>query len=196
MNLTLDESDTPYEVPALAKTILTDKGAGYGEPDVPSEAAKQFAYEVMGLEEWCGVWSDQLFLKVARIAGAFAAQQVATREAQYNALKAVADDMARAIRSARSDAVYDPCYEHEGSEYTAYAIDSDYVHGLYKALTNYERATDPAPKLQIPKCPSCKGTSYIWITETPDTGHDYQTNCPVCNPKVDLYAADRYDPDF
>ena len=55
-------------------------------------------------------------------------------------LKAAANRMAVAIRSAKSNAVYDSAFDDgDGNEYPVFAIDSDYVHSLYRALDDYER---------------------------------------------------------
>lgn len=209
-----------YNEPTTTPQRLTDEQAGYDEPsEAAMETVERFQVWLYAVDS-VRVPEDEAIRDIARWFDRFAAQAVEAalnhaqyihmmesddkadkaveaREAQFNALKAVANKMAVAVRSVRSDAVYDPCYEDgDGNEYPAYAVDSDYMNTLYQALREYEQVTDPAPKLQTPKCPSCKGTGYIWATETPDTGHDYQTNCPVCNPKIDLYAADRYESDF
>lgn len=49
------------------------------------------------------------------------------------------------------------------------------------------------------KCTYCQDYGYVWVSESnegeEDTGQDWQMNCPYCNPKIDLYAADR-SPEF
>lgn len=63
--MTYNEPTTPH--------TLTDERAGY---DALSEAAKQIAYLICDLEEWRGIWSDQLFGKVARLFDTFAGEAV------------------------------------------------------------------------------------------------------------------------
>lgn len=75
----------------------------------------------------------------------------AEERARYDALKAVVDKMAVAIRSIGMDAVVENGYEGDGYDYEfpVHIVDSDYVNTLYQTLREYEQVTDPAPKPNI-----------------------------------------------
>ncbi len=48
-----------------------------------------------------------------------------------------------------------------------------------------------------PKCDYCNDWGHTWVADKDengeDTGHDYQVDCPYCNPTIDLYASEKMD---
>lgn len=75
----IDEDGTFYDVPPTPPHTLTDEQAGY---DAPSEAALAFAEKVQRACLLDVNLYDLLQHEVARLLDAFAAQQVAAREAE------------------------------------------------------------------------------------------------------------------